>query len=209
MVSYIRARLVNQLTNVSQAGLEIIGAISAVSALLESALGLIERLRKTYDDQKQSTQVLGNHVIEIQRLIIILELVKNETDLQTLAVRSESENIRQIAKTLISSLESMAPGDRSKVRRYVRQFVKGTQEQEAIEKLWRRLDRAKLTLSMGLQLANVGVTRVVGDSVAVNMDILNRIDKRLRKLFGEDGGLKIADLAKSQHTQGVLIQLHC
>lgn len=69
-----------------------------MSALLESTVGLIERLRKAYDDKKSSTQVLGSHVVEIQGILTILELVKNEADLRTAAVLSEIENTQDSGK---------------------------------------------------------------------------------------------------------------
>ncbi|KAF7928949.1 uncharacterized protein EAE97_009791 [Botrytis byssoidea] len=178
------------------AGLEIIGAISAVSALLESTIGLLSRLRKTYDDQKNSSRVLGAHVVEIQGILTILELVKHEANLRTAAVLSEIENIRKIAMELIGTLESMVPGDKSQARRFAHQFFQGTKEQETLAKLMERLEHAKSNLGLGLHVAHVGVTQFVGDEVAINMEILNRVDGLLRNVFGDDGGLKIADMVK-------------
>ncbi|RAL64619.1 hypothetical protein DID88_001652 [Monilinia fructigena] len=180
------------------AGLEIIGAISAVSGLLESAIGLFERVRKTYNDEKKSTEVLGNYVFEIQRILAILELVENEADLRTAAVLSEIENIRKIAEKLVGSLERMMPGEKGQIRRFAHQFAHGSREQEALVDLMDRLNRAKSNLALNLHVAHVGITRVVGDNFTINIDILNRIDKLLRNVFGEDGGLKIANLVKDR-----------
>ncbi|TGO69373.1 hypothetical protein BELL_0777g00010 [Botrytis elliptica] len=180
-----------------QAGLEIIGAISAVSGLLESTISLLSRLRKTYNDQKNSSQVLGAHVVEIQGILTILELVKHEANLRTAAVLSEIENIRKIAVELIGNLELMVSGDKSQARRFAHQFLQGTKEQETLAKLMERLEHAKSNLGLGLHVAHVGVTQFVGDKVAINMDILNRVDGLLRKVFGDDGGLQIADVVKN------------
>ncbi|TGO10022.1 hypothetical protein BTUL_0147g00260 [Botrytis tulipae] len=180
----------------AKAGLEIIGAISAVSALLESTIGLLSRLRKTYNDQKHSSKVLGAHVVEIQGILTILELVKHEANLRTAAVLSEIENIRKIATELICTLELMVPGDKSQARRFAHQFLQGTKEQETLAKLMERLEHAKSNLGLGLHVAHVGVTQLVGDKVAINMDILNRVDGLLRNVLGDGGGLKIADMVK-------------
>ncbi|KAI9643516.1 hypothetical protein NHQ30_008135 [Ciborinia camelliae] len=189
------------------AGLEVIGAISAVSTLLESTIGLIERLRKTYDDQKNSTQTLERHVVDIQGILKILDLVKHVPDLRTAEVLSEIENIRMIARKIIGSLEVMIPGEKGQARRFAHQLTRGTQEKEALAKLMERLDRAKSNLGLSLHLVNVGVTRFVGNSVAINKDILTRIDTLLRNTIGEDGGLKIADLIKNRPLEGTLIRL--
>ncbi|KAF7912335.1 uncharacterized protein EAF01_001356 [Botrytis porri] len=178
-------------------GLEIIGALSAISGLLESSINLLSRLRRTYNDQKNASQVLGAHVVEIQGLLTILELVKHEANLRTAGVLSEIENIRKIAMELMSNLEVMLSGEKSQARRFAHQFLQGTKEQEILAKLMERLEHAKSNLSLSLHVAHVGVTQFVGDKVAINMDILNRVDGLLRNVFGDDGGLKIAEAVKN------------
>ncbi|CCD50210.1 hypothetical protein BcDW1_9815 [Botrytis cinerea BcDW1] len=185
----------------TNAGLEIIGAISAVAGLLESSISLFERLRRTYNDQKESSKILGAHVVEIQGILTILDLVKHEANLRTAAVLSEIESIRKIATELISNLELMMPGDKSQARRFAHQFLQGTKEQETLAKLMERLEHAKSSLGLGLHVAHVGVTRVVGDKVAINMEILNRVDGLLRNVFGDDGGLEIAEVVKNHRPE--------
>ncbi|KAK6608904.1 hypothetical protein H4I96_02835 [Botrytis cinerea] len=168
----------------NQAGLEIIGAISAVAGLLESSISLFERLRRTYNDQKESSKILGAHVVEIQGILTILDLVKHEANLRTAA-----------------QLGTNDAGDKSQARRFAHQFLQGTKEQETLAKLMERLEHAKSSLGLGLHVAHVGVTRVVGDKVAINMEILNRVDGLLRNVFGDDGGLEIAEVVKNHRPE--------
>ncbi|KAF5876587.1 uncharacterized protein Bfra_002992 [Botrytis fragariae] len=191
---------INLLTE-NQSGLEILGAISAVSGLLESSINLLSRLRKTYNDQKDSSKVLGAHVVEIQGILTILELVKHEANLRTVVILSEIENIRNIAVELISNLELMVSGEKSQARRFAHQFLQGAKEQETLAKLMERLEHAKTNLALGLHVAHVRVTQYVSDKVAINMDILNRVDGLLRNVLGDDGGLKIADVVKSHRPE--------
>ncbi|KAJ8063731.1 hypothetical protein OCU04_007594 [Sclerotinia nivalis] len=182
-------------------GLDVLGAISAASGLLESAISIIERVNKAYGDVKAFEEVFGARVIEIQGILTIIELVKNESNLRTAAVLSEIENIRKITEKLIEHLELTMPGEKSQARRFAHQLAKGSKDQEALVKLMERLDRAKSNLGLSLHVANVGVTRGVGDDLAINTDILNRVDELLRNVFGDEGGLKIAELVKNQHPQ--------
>lgn len=100
------------------------------------------------------------------------------------------------------------PGEKRHAHRFAHQLTRGTQEQEILTKLMEKLERAKPNLGLSLHVAHiVGVTRMVGDSVAINMDILNRIDKLLRNVFGEDGGLKITDLVRNRPLECMLTHL--
>ncbi|KAF7857810.1 uncharacterized protein EAF02_011177 [Botrytis sinoallii] len=171
---------------------ETIGAISAVSALLESTISLLGRLPKTYQDPKNSAQILGTHVVEIQRVLEILELVKHEVDLRTTAVLSEIETIHIIATELNSHLEVMLSGEKSQARRSDPQSLQETKEQEALTKLMALLENAKSELGVGLNAARVEVTRLVSDK----MNILNRVDELLWNTFGDDRGLARTGVVK-------------
>ncbi|TGO54989.1 hypothetical protein BCON_0098g00110 [Botryotinia convoluta] len=178
--------------NEIQAGPEIIGAISTVSALLESTISLLGRLPKTY-----SAQILGTHVIEIKRILEILDLVKHEANLRTTAVLSEVETIRKIATELESNLEVMVSGEKSQARRSDAQSLQGTKEQETLTKLMALLEHAKSNLGVGLNAAHVEVTRLVSDK----MNILNRVDELLWNVFGDDRGLGSTGVVKKYQPQ--------
>jgi hypothetical protein len=53
-----------------------------------------------------------------------------------------------------------------------------------------------------VQLANVGLTRMVHDTVLANVEVINRIDRLLTVVFGESHGLKLAGLLKDNIPQG-------
>lgn len=59
------------------------------------------------------------------------------------------------------------------------------------------LDRAKADLSLRVQLANVGLTRIVHDTVLANVEVINRVDRLLAEVFKESHSLKLASLLKA------------
>ncbi|TGO49036.1 hypothetical protein BOTNAR_0447g00010 [Botryotinia narcissicola] len=173
------------------------GAISAVSALLESTISLLGRLSKTYQDQKYSAQIFGTHVVEIQGILEILELVKHEVDLRTTDVLFEIEKIHKIATELNSHLEVMVSGGKGQARRFDPQSSQGTKEQETLTKLMALLQNAKSKLGVGLNAAHVEVTRLVSDK----MNLLDRVDKLLRNHLGDDGGFARTGVVKKSQSQ--------
>ena len=54
-------------------------------------------------------------------------------------------------------------------------LVHGTKDEETLADIMRDLDRAKADLSLRVQLANVGLTRMVHDTVLANFKVINRM----------------------------------
>jgi hypothetical protein len=62
--------------------------------------------------------------------------------------------------------------------------------------------RAKANLCLRIQVASVGVISEVGNSVLANAAVIKRIDRTLKSIWGEEGGLRIAQLIKRGSPQG-------
>ncbi|TGO37888.1 hypothetical protein BHYA_0086g00030 [Botrytis hyacinthi] len=187
--------------NEIQAERESTAAISAVSISLESIISLLGRLPKTY-----SAQIVGTYVVEIKRILEILDLVKHEVDLRTTAVLSEIETIDKIATELRSNLEVMVSGEEIQARRSDPQSPIGKTEKETLTKLMALLEHAKSNLGTGLNTARVEVTRLVSDK----MNILNRVDGLLLNIFGDDRGFGSIGVVKKyqpQKTNGAEVAL--
>lgn len=131
----------------------------------------------------------------MQNILNALEFTEHEADLRTAAVLSEIESVRQITEKLVGGARSDS------------KYRIGEQEKEALGMVLRGLSRAKSSLGSKPHDANVGVTRSADDSVTMNMDALNQIDKLTRKLFGEDGCFQIATLENNPDLEGMLLVL--
>lgn len=88
------------------------------------------------------------------------------------------------------------------VRQLAHQLVHGTKDEETLADIMIDLDRAKANLSLRVQLANVGLTRMVHDTVLANIEVINRIDRLLAMVFRKSHGLKLASLLKDKIPQG-------
>jgi hypothetical protein len=65
------------------------------------------------------------------------------------------------------------------------------------------LSRAKSNLGLRLQVANVGLTRTVENTITANAEVVSRIDLLLQQEFGKGQGLKIAELLRDRSPRGM------
>jgi hypothetical protein len=181
---------------------EVLGIASSVAQLLDGAIRLLKRVRKAYDRHQNQNEVLDQASLDLESINAIVQAIVDEDALQTPAVAAELTKICALGNKLVNCLKELDPGNKSAVRRIAHQFVHGTKEEEALADIMTDLDRAKATLSFRTQLANVGLTRMVHDTVVANVDVIDRIDRRLAEVFKERHGLKIASLLEGPIPQG-------
>jgi hypothetical protein len=161
-------------------------------------------VRKAYERQQNLTEALDKHALEIENLNAIVGAIVNENALQTAAVSSELTKLHDVGAKLVKCLGELDPRNKGIVRQLAHQLVHGTKEEETLADIMTDLDRAKANLSLRVQLANVGLTRMVHDTVVVNVEVIDRIDRLLAAVFRESHGLKLASLVKE-----AIPQCHC
>jgi len=183
-------------------GLEILGAASAASALLETAIGVIGRFRKAYEKQKDLAAVLSNHNNELASTKAVIRIVEDEPVLRTAAVICELVNIEATAKKLVDCLKAMDPEQKGAMRQFVHQLAYGSKDEKALADVMNELSRVKSSLGLRLQVANVGLTSIVENTITANAEVISRINKLLQQVFGEGQGLKIAELLKDRPRRG-------
>lgn len=166
-------------------------------------------MRKAYDRHQNQSEVLDQASLELESINAIVQAIVDEDALQTPAVAAELNKICALGNKLVKCLKEIDPGKKGAARRIVHQFIHGSKEEEALADIMTDLDRAKATLSFRTQLANVGLTRMVHDTVVANVDVIDRIDRRLAEVFKERHGLKIAGLLNAPNLQGVYKSLKC
>ncbi|KAK1144194.1 hypothetical protein N8T08_005607 [Aspergillus melleus] len=183
-------------------GAEILGVASAALGLLEMAVTLVERVRNAHARQKELAAVLESYRHEIHMTTCIVNIVKNEEALQTAGVASSLVEINKIGVRMKEFLETLQPAERGTLRQFAHQLVRGSDDDSRLRTFMNQLIRAKLDLSLKIQVANVGLTRSVGDRMVVNVATIDRIDSLLQSTFGEGKGLKIANLINHQVPDG-------
>lgn len=182
----------------------VLGTASAVGGLLEIAIRIVGRLRKAAERLQDLSAVLDKHMIELASLKSMIQTVEDEDDLQTAHVRLELDKIRDIGEALVLCLRGIEKigKNKSSVRQFAHQLIHGSREEQKLKSLMDDLKRGKFDLFFRIQVASVGVIRIVGDAVFANAQIIQRIDRYLVDLFGEGQGLKIALLLKDGLPEG-------
>ena len=181
---------------------EVLGVASSVAQLLDGAIRLLKRVRKAYDRHQNLTATLDKHALEIETINTLVCLIKNENALQTAVVITELDKLYAVGVKLVRCLEELDSGKKGIVRQLTHQLMHGGKDEETLANIMRDLDRAKGDLSIRVQLANVGLTRMVHDTVLANFDVINRMDSLLAGVFGKSHGLKLAGLLKDMDIKG-------
>lgn len=162
----------------------------------------IGRLRTASERQKDLVKVLDRYSFELTSLKSMIKTVEAERELRTAAIAVELKKLRAVEDTLVDYLDDIDPGDKGSAHQFAHQLFHGSKEEKRLGKIMDDLSRAKIDLLVRMQVASVGVTRIVGDAVFANAEIIKRIDGCLVKLFGQGNGLKIAKLLKDGSPDG-------
>jgi len=159
-------------------------------------------VRKAYERHQNLTAALDKHALEIETINTLVFTIDNENALQTAVVIAELDKLYTVGVKLVRCLEELDSGKKGIVRLLAHQLVHGTKDEETLADIMRDLDRAKADLSLRVQLANVGLTRIVHDTVLANFEVINRMDRLLAGVFRKSHGLKLAGLLKDMDIQG-------
>ncbi|CZT06718.1 uncharacterized protein RAG0_12384 [Rhynchosporium agropyri] len=132
----------------------------------------------------------------------MVEIIREEDALQTALVALELENIEGVTRMLVQYLRDLNPGSKGHMRQIAHHFIHGTKEEEKLAVIMSDFSRTKFNLSLRVQLANVGLTQMVQNTVIANVEVVNRIDRRLGEVAGGTYGLKLACLVKDGQPNG-------
>jgi hypothetical protein len=174
-----------------------------VWTLLEAAIQSVGRVRKAQERQAGLIKVLDSHAQELEHTKTIIRVVRDEKALQTAAVVSELVEVETIASKLVEVLQALEPGDKGSVRQLAHQVLHGSKYEKTLDNIMVDLTRAKSSLSLLIQVTNVGLTRIAGDKIVANVDVVNRVNCLLELVFGEGRGLKIAKLLENRSPRGI------
>ncbi|KAF0638236.1 hypothetical protein FPSE5266_20259 [Fusarium pseudograminearum] len=184
---------------------EILGTISGAAGLIDQSIRLVKRVHQAYKDAENLPNVLDNYTKKLELVQAIIHTVQDEPELQTATVTLQLNSMKEVISSINSCLKTMADnaGNRSTLQRSWHQLTHGKANEKTLTDYMTDLDDAKSNLSLVIQLAAVGLvaskdnTRVlIADTQAIE-----RTNKALVEVFGEEGSLQLAKLIQDRHPQ--------
>ncbi|CAI7588522.1 unnamed protein product [Penicillium viridicatum] len=164
-----------------------------VLALLETSINITGRLRDAY-----SSSLLKQHHEELQRTESVIRVVYSEGGLETAAVTSELEKMKNLSQELLTLLERLDSGKKSLPRQIAHQLISGSQDEGHLARIVERMNTAKTNIILHVQIAGVELTRDGQSIIAANAAKISQLGRTVRELLGDGRGLEIASPIKNQ-----------
>lgn len=168
---------------------------------MEQSIALFSRIRQAVARQKGLPELINKYSAEASHTKTIVELAASEAALKTPNVGATIVKLVTIGEALHSHLTKVA-NTKGRVHGFVRQLISGRQDQEKLEGIMGELGNAKQDLSLGIQLANVGLTRAVGETLQVNAAAVDTVNKLLIEKLGPTHALRMAQLIDGRPRNG-------
>jgi hypothetical protein len=157
----------------------------------------LRRLRKAHQSGKELVEVINRHERELKSIQTIIEIIDDEEALKTEAVTKEIFRLKNVESELVKHLERLDPQQRGPAKQFVHQLMYGSAEERKLASIMTELCHVKTDLLLRISVANVGVQGTVKDQLVANTEVINRVDRFLRKELN-GVGLKIAQLVKGR-----------
>ncbi|KAJ5652590.1 hypothetical protein N7507_010016 [Penicillium longicatenatum] len=171
--------------------LDVLGGISAVVQILQTAIEIADRIKHA-KDKKSLFMILNQNHKEVTSLKDIVMVVKEEQSLHTKDIMAELANISTLAEELEDMLRVME--DKS----FIGRFIHGKDHKAEVGRLTGNIAGTKLTLTMKIQNAHVGITVLANRKLVVQMEKIEAVDANLKSLINGFEGLFIAILMKDR-----------
>jgi len=172
-------------------GLEIIGGISAVLAILQTTIDVANRIKSAADKKRISIVVKQNQK-EVTSLKDMVAIVKDEQALQTKSIIIEIGEIGELAIKLEDLLRTIDDAG------FISRFVHGKDQKEELSSLTGDVAKAKLNLIIKIQSAHVGLTVSGDQKFMVQMEKIESMDRNLKQLINGFEGLSIGEVVKGR-----------
>ncbi|KAG5796694.1 hypothetical protein H9Q69_004269 [Fusarium xylarioides] len=185
--------------------MDIIGTISGVAGLVDQSIRLVKRVRKAYHDAEDFPNVLKGHAKKLKLVQAIIRTVQDEAELQTATVTLQLNSMKDVITSINSCLKTMEDNasNPSTIQRTWHQFSHGKANEKTLSDHMTDLDDAKSNLSLVIQLAAVGLVASKDNTRVLIADtrVIERTNKALVDVFGEEGGLQLAKLIQDRQPQ--------
>ncbi|EWZ79942.1 hypothetical protein FOCG_10320 [Fusarium oxysporum f. sp. radicis-lycopersici 26381] len=170
--------------------MEVISAASSIVSLLDLSLKVITTIREVNHAYHEAPQVVLNLGGNLEAIQEILELVREQPDLQVKIVGDEVARLKVTLEQLQEVHEKMQErAKKNKVKRYARAVLDHDRDSEGISDILRRIDLHQGFLTVRILVVNVGMAGNIRDGFQVACDTLTQVDQRVKAVLGE--GLRI------------------
>ncbi|KAL8371662.1 hypothetical protein RB595_001453 [Gaeumannomyces hyphopodioides] len=178
---------------------DIFSTAATAAAVLEQSIQLFSRLRQAARRQKDLPELIEKYLAEISQAKKIVELAASEAALKTPNVGASIAKLAAVGEALHGHLEHMGSASaKGPVQGFVRQLVSGKGDNEKLNSIMKDIGSAKQDLGMYIQLANVGLTRAVGETLRVNTVAVEAVNKLLAESLGSVYSLKIGQVIEGR-----------
>lgn len=143
----------------------------------------MQKVQKAKSRIASRGQEIIQQTCNLDTLAAYLQLVLDQTVLQTEAVGDAVQTIINIGRELERHVDAMA---QIAARSHTRQFIhnmKAGDEDEDLEEILKKLDRARVGLSDNIQLVHVGLTKTAGNEIVAMMPMIRRMNRLVEKVL--------------------------
>lgn len=178
---------------------DIFSTASAAATILEQCIQLFSRLRQAARRQKELPELIRKHLAEVSQAREMVELVTSEAALRTPNVAASIAKLATIGETLYDHLKDMGSASaKGPFLAFFRQLVRGKGDQEKLNSIMKDVWNTKQDLGVHIQLANVGLTRAVGETLRVNTLDVEAVNKLLAEKLGSVYSLNIGQIVEGR-----------
>lgn len=186
--------------------MEVIGAISAVIGILNTAIDISQRVLDA-TDKKSFRALLDRNKKELVSLNEILQVVKNENGLQTQVITSEIMRMGSLGEELQNVLNQMERQNKNSLQQFGNRLANNSKDKQKLNELSSQIMSAKHNLILKIQTAHVGLTKTTGDAIVANTETILNVNRKLQGLIKDFDGLEIADLIRHRKPRGIVENL--
>ncbi|TVY64138.1 hypothetical protein Focb16_v014257 [Fusarium oxysporum f. sp. cubense] len=170
--------------------MEVISAASSIVSLLDFSLKVITTIREVNHAYHEAPQVVLNLGGNLEAIQEILELVREQPDLQVKIVGDEVARLKVTLEQLQEVHEKLQErAKKNKVKRYARAVLDHDRDSEGISDILRRIDLHQGFLTVRILVVNVGMAGNIRDGFQVACGTLTQVDQRVKAVLSE--GLRI------------------
>lgn len=131
---------------------EALGASAASVQLFETAIEIFIRIKKAYKRHKELASILEKYTHELKRIRDLAESVRTEKALEGAKVTDPLARLKELEQKLCKWLTKVDPGDKTSLRRFADQLVRGQDDRKKLDDIMHDLDRVKSDLNLVIEM---------------------------------------------------------
>lgn len=164
-------------------------------------------VRRAADRYKNRTDLIDSYIAKVKKTKATIELVRSESALQTPSVEASLKQIVSISESLKKYLEGINVTG-GPVKGFLKHLVSGDEIQGHLDKTMKDLEAAKLSLSLSIQVTNVGLVREVGEAVRVSVSTVSTMSQLIQDKLGPGCVLRMSQLIEGRASVGKTSQYY-